>query len=158
MLLILSRDLANVPATALCHLPEWSIGEFYPCSMHGVTLVLPFSMGQDGPILYLNTLIHHCNKFAVQCLHSWVCPYGPVAAMPPLYRPDPGLPNVYLLDELLMLWTNSEYMAAVSDDDVSEVGHPTMTLVTTSHLQVDANTSQISLTDDEFIQNMTIEH
>ena len=55
-----------------------------------------------------------------------------------------------------MLWTNSEYMAAVSDDDMSKIGHPMMTLVSTSHLEVEANSSQISLTNDEYIQYMTI--
>ena len=78
-------------------------------------------------------------------------------ALPPLYSPDPGLCNVYPLDKPPMLWTNSEYTATVSDDDVSEVGHPAMTLVSTSHLEVDISTSQISLTDDKFIQYMTID-
>ena len=122
-----------------------------------MTLVLPFSMGQDGPILHLNMPIHHCDEFAVRHLHRWVRPGGPVVALPPLYSPDLGLPNVYLLDELPMLWTNSEYTAAASNDDVSEVGHPVMTLVPTSHLEVKANLSQISLTDDEYIQYMTID-
>ena len=71
--------------------------------------------------------------------------------LPLLYSPDPGLPNVYALEELPVLWTNTEYLAAASDDDMSKVGHPTMTLVSTSHLEVDANSSQISLTDDKFI-------
>ena len=118
MLLVVSCDPANVPASALCRLPEWSIGEFYPCSMHSATLVLPFSMGQDGLILHLNTPICWCNEFAVRHLHQWVRPYGPVVALPPLYSPDPGLPNVYPLDEPPMLWTNSEYTAAVSNNDV----------------------------------------
>ena len=56
-----------------------------------------------------------------------------------------------------MLWTNTEYLAAASDDDVSKVGHPSMTFVSTSHLEVDANSSQISLTDDKFIQYITID-
>ena len=55
-----------------------------------------------------------------------------------------------------MLWTNTEYLAAASDDDVSKVGHPAMTFVHTSHLEVDANLSQLSLTDDDFIQYFTI--
>ena len=55
-----------------------------------------------------------------------------------------------------MLWTNTEYLAAASDDDISKVGHPAMTLVSTSHLKVNANSSQISLTDDKFIQYITI--
>ena len=55
-----------------------------------------------------------------------------------------------------MLWTNTEYLAAASDYDVSEVGHPAMTFVHTSHLEVDANLSQLSLTDDKFIQYFTI--
>ena len=63
---------------------------------------------------------------------------------------------MYPLDELPMLGTNSEYMAAASDDDVNEVGHPAMTLVSTSCLEVNANSSQISLTNDEFIQYMAI--
>ena len=157
MLLVVSRDLKSVPASALCHLPEWSIREFYPCSTHSTNLVLPFSMGQDGLILHLNTPIHWCDEFAVWRLHRWVRPYGPVTALPPLYSPDPGLPNVYPLDEPPMLWTNSEYTAAVSDDDVSEIGCPAMTLVTTSHLEVKANSSQISLTNNEYIQYITID-
>ena len=56
-----------------------------------------------------------------------------------------------------MLWTNTEYLEAASDDDVSKVGCPAMTLVSTSCLKVDANSSQISLTDDEFIQCVTID-
>ena len=55
-----------------------------------------------------------------------------------------------------MLWMNTEYLAVASDDDVSKVGHPAMTFVHTSHLEVDANLSQLSLTDDEFIQYFTI--
>ena len=57
-----------------------------------------------------------------------------------------------------MLLTNTEYLADASDDDVSKVGHPTMTFVHTSHLEVNANSSQISLTDDEFIQYITIDN
>ena len=91
MLLVLSHDQSNVPASALCCLPERNKGEFYPCSMHGTTLVLPFSMGDDGPILHLNTPICHCNEFAVCRLHRWVHPYSPVVALPPLYSPDPGI-------------------------------------------------------------------
>ena len=79
-------------------------------------------------------------------------------ALPPLYSPDPGLPNVFSLNELPMLWTNTEYLADASNDDVSKVGCPAMTFVHTSHLEVDANSSQISLTDDEFIQYVTIDN
>ena len=57
-----------------------------------------------------------------------------------------------------MLWTNTEYLAAASDDnEVSEVGRPTMTFVSTSCLKVDTNSSLISLTDYEFIQYVTID-
>ena len=157
MLLVVSHDPESVPVMVICHLPEQSIGEFYPCPTHNVALVLPFSMGQDGPILYLNTPIHRCNEFAVWHLHWWVHPYGPVVVLPSLYSPDLGLPNVYPLKEPPMLWTNTEYLAAASDDDVSEVGCPAMTLVSTSCLKVNASSSQISLTDDEFIQYVTID-
>ena len=69
MLLVISCDLVGVPATALCHLPQQSIGEFYPCPMNDMALVLPFSMGQDGLILHLNTPICHCDEFTVWHLH-----------------------------------------------------------------------------------------
>ena len=55
-----------------------------------------------------------------------------------------------------MLWTNTEYLADASDDDVNEVGCPALTFVHTSHLEVDANLSQISLTDDNYIQYVTV--
>ena len=54
MLLVISHDPKSVPATALCRLPQRSIGEFYPCPTNDAALVLPFSMGQDGPILHLS--------------------------------------------------------------------------------------------------------
>ena len=114
-------------------------------------------MGPDSPILHLNTPIHGCNKFTVWQLHQWVPPYGPAVALPPLYSPDPGLPNVFSLDELPMLWTNTEYLADASDDNVNEVGHPSLTFVHTSRLEVDANSSQISLTDDNYIQYITVD-
>ena len=155
MLLVLSCDPANVPVTALCCLPEQSI----VLSLFNTRcdLSAAFQYGCRWSYFTPEHSDHCCNEFTVWHLHRWVHPYGPVMALPPLYSPDPGLPNVYLLDELPMLWTNLEYMAAVSDDDVSEVGHPAMTLVSTRHLEVDANTSQISLTNDEFIQYMTID-
>ena len=157
ILLVVSRDPKSVPATVLCHLPQQSVGEFYPCSTNNAVLVFPFSMGPDGPILHLNTPIHGCKEFTIWQLHRWVRPYGPVMALPLLYSPDPRLSNVFSLDKLPMLWTNTEYQADASDDDVNEVGHPTMTFVHTSCLEVDANSSQISLTDDEFIQYVTVE-
>ena len=73
-------------------------------------------------------------------------------ALPPLYSPDPRLPNVFQLNEPAMLWTNTEYLADAPNDDVHEVGHPTMTYLHTSHLEADANSSQISLTDNDYIQ------
>ena len=139
VLLVISCDLKSVPVTALCHLPQRSVGEFYPCPTNDTALVLPFSIGPDGPILHLNMPICGCNEFAVWCLHQWVHPYGPVVALPPLYSPDPRLPNVFSLDKLPMLWTITEYLADASDDDVSEVGHPTMIFVHTSCLEVNAN-------------------
>ena len=149
MPLVVSCDPESVPAMSFCHLPKRSIREFYPCPTHDAALVLPFSMGQDGPILHLNTPICHCNKFTIRSLHQWVCLYGHAMVLPPLYSRDSGLPNVYALEELPMLWTNTEYLAAASNDDMSKVGHPAMTLVSTSCLEVDANSSQISLTDNE---------
>ena len=154
VLLVVSQDPKGVPAMALCHLPQQSVGEFYPYQTNDTALVLPFSMGPHGPILHLNTPICHCNEFAIQPLHRWVRPYGPIVALPPLYSPHPGLPNVFSLDELPMLWTNTEYLADTSDDDVHEVGCPAMTFIHTSHLEVDANSSQISLTDDDYIQHV----
>ena len=129
VLLVVSQDLKSVPVTALCCLPQCSLGEFYPCPTNDAALVLPFSMGPDGPILHLNTPIHGCNKFAIWHLHRWVRPYGPIVALPLLYSPDPGLPNVFLLNEPAMLWTNTEYLADTSDNDVNKVGHPAMTFV-----------------------------
>ena len=114
VLLVMSRDPKSLPATALCHLPQRSVGEFYPCPTNDAAPVLPFSMGLDGPILHLNTPIHGCNEFAVQRLHRWVRPYGPVVALPLLYSPNPGLPNVFSLNEPPMLWTNTKYLADAS--------------------------------------------
>ena len=76
--------------------------------------------------------------------------------LPPLYSPDPGLPNVFSLDEPPMLWTNTEYLADASDDDIHQVGHPAMTFIHTSCLEVNANSSQISLTDDDYIQYIAV--
>ena len=50
-----------------------------------------------------------------------------------------------------------EYTVSASDDDANVVGHPAMTLVTTSHLEANANASQISLTDKEFICYITVD-
>ena len=156
VLLVMSLDPKDVPVTALCQLPQPSVGEFYPCPMNDAALVLPFSMGPDSQILHLNTPIRRCDKFTMQQLHWWVCPYGPIVVLPPLYSPDPGLPNVFSLNELPMLWANTKYLADVSDDNIHEVGHPTMTFVHTSHLEVDANSSQISLTNDDYIQFVAV--
>ena len=156
MLLVMSQDPKGVPVTALCHLSQQSMGEFYPCPMNNAAMVLPFSMGPDGPILHLNTPIHGCNEFAVWRLHQWTRLYDPVVALPLLYSPDPRLPNMFQLNELAMLWTNTEYLADASDDDIHEVGHPTMTYIHTSHLEVNANSSQISLTDNDYIQYFTV--
>ena len=156
VLLVMSWDPKSVPVTALCRLPQQSMGEFYPCPTNDAALVLPFSMGLNSPILHLNTPICGCNEFTVRQLHWCVRPYGPIVALPPLYSPDPRLPNMFSLDEPPMLWTNTEYLADASDDDVHEVGCPTMIFVHTSHLEVDANSSQISLTDDDYIQYVTV--
>ena len=56
-----------------------------------------------------------------------------------------------------MLWTNTEYLADASDDNVNEVGHPSLTFIHTSHFEVDANPSQISLTNDDYIQYVTVD-
>ena len=125
--------------------------------MNNAFLVLPFSTGADGPILHLNMPICCCDEFTVWRLHRWICPYGSIATLPPLYSPDPGLSNVFQLDGPPMLWTNTEYLADASDDDVNEVGCPALTFVHTSHLEVDANLSQISLTDDDYIQYVTVD-
>ena len=154
--LIISCDPKSVPVTVLCRLPQRSIGEFYPCLMNNAALVLPFSMGPDGPNLHLNMPIGGCNEFAIWHLHWWIHPYGLVVGLPPLYSPDPRLPNVFSLDELPMLWTNTEYLADASNNNVSEVGHPAMTFIHTSCLEVDANSSQVSLTDDDYIQYVTV--
>ena len=157
VLIVVSRNPQGVPVMALCQLPQRSMGEFYPCPMNDAFLVLPFNMGPDGPILHLNTPIHCCDEFAMRRLHQWTHPYGPVVALPPLYSPDPRLPNVFQLDELPMLWTNTEYLADADDNDVNEVGHPALTFIHTSHLEVYANSSQISLTDDDYIQYVTVD-
>ena len=124
--------------------------------MSNAFLVLPFNMGPDGPILHLDMPICCCDEFTVWQLHRWIHPYGPVATLPSLYSPDPRLPNMFQLDRPPMLWTNTEYLADASDDNVNEVGHPVLTFVHTSHLEIDANSSQISLTDDDYIQYVTV--
>ena len=157
MLIVVSRNPQGVPVTALCQLPQRSVGEFYPCPMNDAFLVLSFNMGPDGPMLHLNTPIHRCDEFAMWQLHQWTHPYGPVVALPPLYSPDPRLPNMFQLNDLPMLWTNTEYLADADNDDVNEVGHATPTFIHTSHLEVYANSSQISLTDDNYIQYVTVD-
>ena len=157
VLIVISWNPQGVPAMALCQLPQQSIGEFYPCPMNNAFLLLPFNMGPDGPILHLDTPIHRCDEFTVRWLHQWTHPYGPIVALPPLYSPNPGLPNVFQLDKPPMLWTNTEYLADASDNDVNQVGCPALTFVHTSHLEVDANLSQISLTNDDYIQYITID-
>ena len=152
---ILERNIE--PCSTLCHLPERGIRECYPCSTHILTLVLPYSIDEDGPILHQDTPICLCGKFAIRCLHRWVHPFSPVVVLPPVFSPDIGLPNVYPLDELPMLWTNTEYTVPASDDDTNVVGHLAMNLVTTSHLEANAKASQISLTDQEFICYMTVD-
>ena len=122
VLIVISWNPLGVPVMALCQLPQWSMGKFYPCPTNDAFLVLPFNMGPDGPILHLNTPICHCDEFAVQWLHRWTCPYGPVVALPPLYSPDPGLPNMFQLDGPPMLWTNTEYLADASNNNINEVG------------------------------------
>ena len=156
MLIVMSWNPQGVPVAALCQLPQQSIGEFYPCPTNDTFLVLPFNTGADGPILHLDMPICHCDEFAVQQLHWWIHPYGSIAMLPPLYSPDPGLPNVFQLDGLPMLWTNMEYLGDASDDDINEVGCPALTFVDTSCLEVDANLSQISLTDNDYIQYITV--
>ena len=56
-----------------------------------------------------------------------------------------------------MLWTNTEYLADTSDNDIHEVGCPAMTFIHISHLEVDTNSSKISLTDDDYIQYITVD-
>ena len=153
VLIVVSRNPQGVPVAALCQLPQQSIGEFYPCPTNNAFLVLPFNMGPDGPILHLDMPIRCCDEFAVWRLHQCICPYGPIATLPPLYSPNPRLPNVFQLDGLPLLWTNMEYLADASDNDINEVGCPALTFVHTSHLEVNANSSQISLTDDDYIQS-----
>ena len=57
-----------------------------------------------------------------------------------------------------MLWNNTEYLADASDDNVNEVGHPALTFIHTSCLEIDANSSQISLIDDDYIQYVTVDN
>ena len=157
VLIVMSRNPQGVPVVALCQLPQQSVGEFYPCPTNDAFLVLPFNTGADSPILHLDTPICHCDEFIVRRLHRWIRSYGSVATLPQLYSPDPGLPNVFQLDGPPMLWTKTEYLADASDDEVNEVGHPALTFVHTSHLEVDANSSQISLTNDNYIQYVTVD-
>ena len=119
ILIVISQHPQGVPVVALCQLPQQSIGEFYPCPTNDTFLVLPFNMGPDGPLLHLNMPIHHCDEFAVWGLHQWIRPYGPMAMLPLLYSPNPGLPNMFQLDRLPMLWTNMEYLADASNNDVN---------------------------------------
>ena len=158
VLIVISWNPQGVPAMALCQLPQQSIGESYPCPMNNAFLVLPFNMGLDGPILHLNTPIHHCDEFTMRWLHQWIHPYGPVAMLPPLYSPSPRLLNMFQLDRLPMLWTSTEYLADASDNNIDEVGHPALTFIHTSHLEVDANSSKISLTNDDYIQYITADN
>ena len=156
ILIVVSQNPQGVPVAALCQLPQRSVGEFYPCPTNDAFLVLPINTGVDGPILHLDTPIRHCDEFAVRQLYQWICPYGSVAMLPPLYSPDPGLPNMFQLDGLPMLWTNTEYLADASDDDINEVGCPAPTFVHTSRLEVDANLSQISLTNHYYIRYIIV--
>ena len=57
-----------------------------------------------------------------------------------------------------MLWTNTEYLADASNNDVNEVGCPALTFIHTSHLEIDANSSQISLTENDYIQYITVDN
>ena len=156
ILIVVWWNLQGIPVMALCQLPQQSIGEFYPCPTNDTFLVLPFNVGPDGPILHLDMPICGCDEFMVWQLHWWICPYGPVAMLPPLYSSNPRLPNVFQLDSPPMLWTNTEYLADAFDNDVNEVGHPALTFVHTNHLEIDANSSQISLADNDYIQYVTV--
>ena len=156
VLIVASWNPQGVPAMALCQLPQRSVGKFYPCPTNDTFLVLPFKVGLDGPILHLDTPIHHCDEFTMWWLHRWIHPDGPIAMLPLLHSPNPRLPNVFQFNGLPMLWTNTEYLADASDDNVNEVGHPALTFVHTSHLEIDTNSSQISLTDDNYIQYITV--
>ena len=156
VLIVVSQNPQGIPVMALCQLPQWSIGEFYPCPTNNTFLVLSFNMGPDGPILHLDMPIHRCDEFAVWRLHRWIHPCGPVPMLPLLYSPDPRLPNVFQLNGQPMLWTNTEYLADASDNDVNEEGHPALTFIHTSRLEINANSSQISLTDDDYIQYITV--
>ena len=69
ILIVVSQNPQGVPVTALCQLPQQSVGEFYPYPMNDAFLVLPFNVGPDGPILHLDTPIHRCDEFAVWQLH-----------------------------------------------------------------------------------------
>ena len=80
----------------------------------------------------------------------------PCSNVAPAISPNPGLPNVFQLNRLPILWANTEYLADASDNNVNEVGHPALTFVYTSHLEIDANSSQISLTDNNYIQYITV--
>ena len=158
ILIVVSQNAQGVPAVALCQLPQQSIWEFYPCPTNDAFLVLPFNTGPDGPILHLDTPICCCDEFTMWQLYRWIRPYGSVAMLPLLYSPDAKLPNMFQLDGLPMLWTNTEYLADASDDEVNEVGCPALTFVHTSCLEIDANSSQISLTDDDYIQYITVDN
>ena len=65
MLLVLSSDSSHEPCSALCRLPERNVREFYPCLTHSMTLMLPYSIGEEGPIMHLDTSIHLCGGFAI---------------------------------------------------------------------------------------------
>ena len=157
LLLVIFHDPSTVPCSVLCHLPEKGIGELYPCMTHSTLLVLPIGVGKKGPILHLDTHAHPSCEFVVHGLHWWVHAFGLVVVLPPAFSPDVRLPNVYPIDELAMLWTNAKYMAPAPAGDANKLECSAVTLVTTSRLEANANLSQISLTDEEFIRFMTIE-
>ena len=48
VLILISQDPKGVPVTALCQLPQQSIGEFYPCPTNNAALVLGGLLGPQA--------------------------------------------------------------------------------------------------------------
>ena len=58
----------------------------------------------------------------------------------------------------LSTWVQTvPYCISTHQSVVNEVGCPALTFIHTSHLEINANSSQISLTDDNYIQYITVD-
>ena len=126
-LLVLSGRTSPVPCSILCHLLEKGIGEFYPCIIHSIYLVLQVVDSKDDPILCLDMPIQVTGEFVVCDLHRWICPMGHITVLPPVFNPDIGLPNVCLIEKSGNLWTNKQYTVPTSPGSTGTLEYPAMT-------------------------------